>query len=80
MLKKKDLIVLFLKILPWKKGEKYQNKSSEGGFRACVKKVKGLRSANWQLQSSHGDVNDSVGHKVNNIVTTVYGTKWRLEI
>ena len=42
--------------------------------------VKGLRSTNWQLQSSHGDVNYSVGNIVNNIVVTMYGARWILEI
>ena len=35
---------------------------------SLVKKVKGLRSTDWQLQTSHWDVKYSIGHRVNNIV------------
>lgn len=38
-----------------------------------VKKVKGSRNANWQLQSSHGDVKCSIGSTGNNTVITVCG-------
>ena len=40
------------------------------GFRGWVKKVKGIRSTNWQLQNSPGDVKYSIGNTVNDIVTT----------
>ena len=36
-------------------------------------KVKVLRSTNWQLEYSYGDVKYSIGSIVNNIVITVYG-------
>ena len=36
-----------------------------------MKKVKGLRSTNWQLQNSHGDVKYSIGNIVNNVVITM---------
>ena len=31
------------------------------------------------LQSSHGDVDHSIGHTVGNIVVTRYGARWVLE-
>ena len=37
-----------------------------------MKKVKGLRSTNWQLQNSHGDVKHSIGNIVNNILLTIW--------
>ena len=45
-----------------------------------MKKVKGLRSTNWELQNSHEDVNYSLGNIVNDIVTTRYGARWVLEV
>ena len=33
--------------------------------------MKGLRSTNWLLQNSHGNVKYSIGDTVNNIVITV---------
>ena len=42
--------------------------------------VRGLRSTNWQLQNIHGDVKYSIGNIVSNIVMTVYGARWVLEI
>ena len=44
-----------------------------------VKKEKGLRSTNWQLQNSHRDVKYRIGNIVSNIVI-VYGVRWVLEI
>ena len=41
-----------------------------------MKKVKGLRSANCQLQSSYGDVKYSIGKLVNNIVIAMYSARW----
>ena len=38
-----------------------------------MEKVKGLRSTNWLLQNSHGDVKHSVENIVNNIIITRYG-------
>ena len=34
--------------------------------------VQGLRSTDWQLQNSHGDVKDSIGSTVNNILITTH--------
>ena len=46
------------------------------GLGGWVKKVKELRSTNWQLQNSHGDIKDSIGDIVNNILITMYGVEW----
>lgn len=35
-----------------------------------------LRSANWQLQNSPGDVKRSTGNRVNNTVITLSGARW----
>ena len=45
-----------------------------------MKKVKGLRRANWQVQSCHGAVKYSRGSTVSNIVVSMYDTVWVLEI
>ena len=45
-----------------------------------VEKGKGLRSINWELQNSHRDVKYSIGNVVNNIVITMDGARWVLEI
>ena len=45
-----------------------------------MEKVKGLRNTNWQLQNSHEDVKYSIGNIVNNVVITMYGARWELEI
>ena len=37
------------------------------------KKVKGIRSTNWQLQNCHGDVQYRIRNTVGNIVITLYG-------
>ena len=42
-------------------------------MRGWVKKVEELRSTNWWLQNSHGDVKYSIGDIVDNILTTMYG-------
>ena len=42
--------------------------------------MKGLRRTYWQLQNSHRDVKHSIGNIVGNIVITVYGVRWVLEI
>ena len=39
-----------------------------------------MRSTDWQLQNNHEGVKYSIGNIVNNIVTTVYGARWILEI
>ena len=44
-----------------------------GGLGGWVKKVEELRSTNWWLQNSHGDVKYSIGDIVDNILTTMYG-------
>ena len=38
-----------------------------------------LRSTDWLLQNSHGDVKYSIGSVVNNIVITMYGAGWMLD-
>ena len=49
-----------------------------GGLGAWVKKVKGFRSTNWLSRNSHGDVKQSVGNIVNNILKLcmVSGTRF----
>ena len=42
--------------------------------------MKGLRTTEWQLQHSHEGVKYSTGNIVNNIVVTVCGAMWVLEI
>ena len=51
-----------------------------GRLGGWVEKMKGLRSTNWQLQNSHGDVKYSIGNIVNNIVITVCGVRRTLEL
>ena len=51
-----------------------------GGSGGWVKKGKGLRSTNWWLQNSPRDVKLSTGNVVNNIVITMCGARWALEI
>ena len=50
------------------------------GSRRLVEKGKELRSTDWSLQYSHGYVNYSIGNIISNIVVTMYGAKWVLEI
>ena len=45
-----------------------------------VKQMNGLRSTNPLLQNIHGDVNYSIGNIVNNIVITMYGIRWVLDL
>ena len=44
-------------------------------------KVKGLRSTNWQLQTSQGDAKNSAGNVVSNTVITgtVPGGHWKYQ-
>ena len=51
-----------------------------GGLGDWVKKMKGLKSTNWLAQNSHGDGTYSTGNIVNNIVITVHGARWALEL
>ena len=51
-----------------------------GGLGNWVKKVKGLRTTNWQPQNSHGDVKYTLGNIVNNITITMYCARWVLKI
>ena len=51
-----------------------------GGVRGLGEKVKGGRSADWQLRNSHGDTKYSTGNTGSNIVITVCGARWALEI
>ena len=46
------------------------------GFGGWVKNVNGLRSTNWLLQNSHGNVKYSIGNIVNNIIINIYGVRW----
>ena len=46
-----------------------------GALGEWVKKVKRLRTPNWLLQNSHGDVKCSMGNTVNNVVITVCGVR-----
>ena len=46
-----------------------------GSWGGWVRKVKGLRSTNWQLQNSHGDKKYTLRHTVSNIVVTKYGAR-----
>ena len=39
-------------------------------------KVKGLRSTNWLLQASHGDVKHSVGNIGRSVVITMYCARY----
>lgn len=45
-----------------------------------MKKLKGLRSTNVQLQKSHEDVKYSIGNIVKNVVINMYGVRRVLEI
>ena len=45
-----------------------------------VKKVKGLRSTNWQLQNSHRDVKHSIQSIVYNIIITTCGARGLLDL
>ena len=47
----------------------------EGGFGGWVKKGKGLKSTNWLLQHSYGDVKYSISNVVNNILVTMYDAR-----
>ena len=47
----------------------------EGDWEGWVKKLKGLRNTNWQLQNSQGDINYSIENIVNNTVITTYGIR-----
>ena len=50
------------------------------GSRGCVKKMKTLRSTNWQLQNGDQDVNYSIRNLVNNIAKTIYDVMWVLDL
>ena len=45
-----------------------------------VDKVKRLRSTDWWLQNSRGDVKPSTGNTVNNTAITMCGARWGLEV
>ena len=45
-----------------------------------MKKVKRLRSTNWQLQNSHGKVKYSIGNTVNNTLIMTYGARLVLDL
>ena len=44
-----------------------------------VEIVKGLRSTDWESQSSHRGVKYIIGNTVNTIVITRYGARWVLK-
>lgn len=45
-----------------------------------VKKVKELTSTNWQLKNSHKNVKYNIGDIVSNLVITMYGVRWVLDL
>ena len=45
-----------------------------------MKKVKGLRSTDWPLQNSHGNVKYSIGNIINNSVITMSSARLLLDI
>ena len=45
-----------------------------------VRKVKELRSTDLYFQNSVEEVKYSIGHIINNIVVSMYGASWVLEI
>ena len=49
-------------------------------MKGWVKKVKRLRSTNWQLQNSRGDVKCSMENTVNDTVINMYGARWVPEL
>ena len=50
------------------------------GLGDWVKEVKGLRRTDWQSQDSHGNVKYLTGNIVDNIVITMYGVRWVLDL
>ena len=51
-----------------------------GGLGHWVKMVKVLASTDRYLQNSQGDIRYNIGNTVKNIVLTVYGARWGLDI
>lgn len=45
-----------------------------------MEKVRKFKGTNWQLQNGHRVVKYSTGNTVNDILITVYGARWILEI
>lgn len=46
-----------------------------------MKRRKGIRTTNWLLQNSHGDVlKCSIGNIIKNIIITMYGVGWVLDL
>ena len=43
-------------------------------------KVKGLRNINWQLWISHRDVKFSTGNAVDDVIITMSGVRWELDL
>ena len=52
----------------------------EEGLWGRMRKVKGLRSTNWYLENSYGDIKYSIGNIVNNILITINVSRWVLAI
>ena len=55
-------------MLPTRHREQADGCQRAGALGDWVKKVKGLRSTDWQLQNTHRDVKYSIGNIVNNII------------
>ena len=45
-----------------------------------MKNEKGLRSTNLVITNSHRNIKYSAGTIVNNVVITMYGARWALEL
>ena len=54
----------------------YFNGCQIGGGGGWLKKFKGLRSTNWLLQNSLGDVKYGIGNIVNSILISMRGVRW----
>ena len=69
------LNLLYSKQTKQKETHRYREQTDGCQMRGLLgdweKKVKGLRSTDWQLQNSHGGIKYSTGNTVNNIVTNV---------
>ena len=54
--------------------------AKQRGLQDWVRRVERFRNTNRYLHNSHGDIKHSRGNRVSNIVITVYGARWVLEI
>ena len=62
-----------------KHGEQMKGCQKGTGVKGLGLSRKGLRSTDWKLQNSHGDVKYSIGNIVSNIGIILYGSRWVLE-